>query len=127
MVVLNERLGVALSWLDVLIPLSLLGFAFERNADSTVTVWILAPLVRAQICHASFKHTYIWRVDRCFAGQPECVVSPTHGFGANGSGLGAARLCFRASANNPAMAQGLLVSVSDRPRVPSFCGISSPH
>ena len=77
MVVLNERLGVALSWPDVLIPLSLLGFAFERNADSTVTVWILAPLVRAQICHASFKHTYIWRVDRCFAGQPECLV-PTH-------------------------------------------------
>lgn len=42
MVVLNERLGVALFWLDVLIPLSLLGFAFERNADPTVTVWILA-------------------------------------------------------------------------------------
>ena len=42
MVVPNERLGVASFWLDVLIPLSLLGFSFERNADPTVTVWILA-------------------------------------------------------------------------------------
>ena len=37
-----ERLRVALPWLDVLIPFSLVGFAFERNADPTVTVWILA-------------------------------------------------------------------------------------
>ena len=39
---LVERLSVAVPWLDVLIPLSLLGFAFERNADPTVTVWIMA-------------------------------------------------------------------------------------
>ena len=29
-------------WLDALIPLSLIGFAWERNADPTFTVWILA-------------------------------------------------------------------------------------
>jgi hypothetical protein len=39
---LVERLRVAVPWLDALIPLSLLGFAWERNADPTVTVWILA-------------------------------------------------------------------------------------
>jgi hypothetical protein len=39
---LVERLSVAVPWLDALIPLSLLGFAWERNADPTVTVWILA-------------------------------------------------------------------------------------
>ena len=39
---LIERLRAAFPWLDVLIPLSLLGFAVERNADSAVTVWILA-------------------------------------------------------------------------------------
>ena len=39
---LVERLRVAVPWLDALIPLSLLGFAFERNADPTVMVWILA-------------------------------------------------------------------------------------
>jgi len=38
---LVERLRAAVLWLDALIPLSLLGFAFERNADPTVTVWIL--------------------------------------------------------------------------------------
>ena len=39
---LVERLRAAVPWLDALIPLSLLGFAFERNADPTVTVWLLA-------------------------------------------------------------------------------------
>lgn len=39
---LVERLRTAVPWLDALIPLSLLGFAWERNADPTVTVWILA-------------------------------------------------------------------------------------
>ena len=39
---LVERLRAGVPWLDALIPLSLLGFAFERNADPTVTVWILA-------------------------------------------------------------------------------------
>mgnify|MGYP007060113396 CR=1 FL=1 len=39
---LVERLRAAVPWLDALIPLSLLGFAFERNVDPTVTVWILA-------------------------------------------------------------------------------------
>ncbi|MDB4683242.1 O-antigen ligase family protein [bacterium] len=39
---LVERLRAAVPWLDALIPLSLLGFAWERNADPTVTVWILA-------------------------------------------------------------------------------------
>lgn len=39
---LVERLRAAEPWLDALIPFSLLGFAFERNADPTVTVWILA-------------------------------------------------------------------------------------
>ena len=38
---LVERLRAAMSWLDALIPLSLLGFAWERNADPTITVWIL--------------------------------------------------------------------------------------
>jgi len=40
--VLVERLRTAIPWLDALIPLSLLGFAWERNADPTVSVWILA-------------------------------------------------------------------------------------
>ncbi len=39
---LVERLRAAVPWLDALIPFSLLGFAFERNADPTVTVWLLA-------------------------------------------------------------------------------------
>ena len=39
---LVERLRAGVPWLDALIPLSLLGFAWERNADPTVTVWILA-------------------------------------------------------------------------------------
>ena len=39
---LVERLRASVPWLDALIPLSLLGFAFERNADPTITVWILA-------------------------------------------------------------------------------------
>jgi hypothetical protein len=39
---LVERLRAAVPWLDALIPCSLLGFAFERNADPTVTVWLLA-------------------------------------------------------------------------------------
>ena len=38
---LVERLRAAVPWLDALIPFSLLGFAFERNADPTVTVWLL--------------------------------------------------------------------------------------
>ena len=38
---LVERLRAAVPWLDALIPVSLLGFAFERNADPTVTVWLL--------------------------------------------------------------------------------------
>ena len=39
--VLVERFRAGVPWLDALIPLSLLGFAWERNADPTVTVWIL--------------------------------------------------------------------------------------
>ena len=39
---LIERLSADVPWLDALIPLSLLGFVWERNADPTVTVWILA-------------------------------------------------------------------------------------
>ncbi len=39
---LVERWRARAPWLDALIPLSLLGFAFERNADPTLTVWILA-------------------------------------------------------------------------------------
>ena len=39
---LVERWRAAVPWLDALIPLSLIGFAWERNADPTVTVWILA-------------------------------------------------------------------------------------
>ena len=37
-----ERLRAAVPWLDALIPMSLLGFVWERNADPTVTVWLLA-------------------------------------------------------------------------------------
>ena len=40
--VLVERLRVAVPWLDALIPLSLLGFVWERSADPSVTVWLLA-------------------------------------------------------------------------------------
>ena len=55
---LVERWRAAVPWLDALIPLSLLGFAFERNADPTVTVSAPTDLVLVLLaCAAGLQQT----------------------------------------------------------------------